>query len=95
MNKVQLTTNYRTHGKLLKKGEYVTIDDDQLKEYLRDKVIDEDLIEEVDDPAPKDVNDMTVPELKDYAKNNKIDLGVATKKDDILVVIKKAEEAQV
>ncbi|WP_028988037.1 hypothetical protein [Thermicanus aegyptius] len=45
----------------------------------------------VSKPAPvgglNDFNDMTVAELKQYAADNGIDLGGATKKGDILAVI--------
>ncbi|MNW63025.1 hypothetical protein D3C74_411910 [compost metagenome] len=37
------------------------------------------------------VDDMTVPELKAYAKLKELDLDGATKKDEILAAIKKAE----
>lgn len=35
----------------------------------------------------KTVPEMTVPELQDYARSNQIDLGEASKKDDVLAVI--------
>ncbi|MFD1954294.1 hypothetical protein ACFSL6_08920 [Paenibacillus thailandensis] len=41
--------------------------------------------------ADKPVGEMTVTELKAYAKANSIDLGEATKKDEILAKIKEAE----
>ncbi|WP_410769587.1 hypothetical protein [Fontibacillus sp. BL9] len=40
----------------------------------------------------KPVDDMTVPELKAYAKLKEIDLDGVTKKDDILAAIKAKEE---
>ncbi|MCR8994483.1 hypothetical protein [Brevibacillus laterosporus] len=39
----------------------------------------------------KTIDKMTVAELKEYANQHEIDLGEATKKDDILMVIKGAE----
>ncbi|ATO50140.1 hypothetical protein P4V86_19410 [Brevibacillus laterosporus] len=39
----------------------------------------------------KSIDKMTVAELKEYAIQHDIDLGEATKKDDILAVIKGAE----
>ncbi|MCR8983270.1 hypothetical protein [Brevibacillus laterosporus] len=39
----------------------------------------------------KSLDKMTVAELKEYAIQHEIDLGEATKKDDILAVIKGAE----
>ncbi|MGE7718037.1 hypothetical protein [Priestia megaterium] len=43
--------------------------------------------------GPKKIEDMTVPELKDFAEKMKIDLGDATKKDDIIQCIQKTMEA--
>lgn len=40
--------------------------------------------------AEKEVDEMTVDELKAYAAENNIDLGEATKKADILAAIKNA-----
>ncbi|WP_185999959.1 hypothetical protein ACLIMP_22280 [Novosphingobium aerophilum] len=39
-----------------------------------------------------DISKMTVPELKVFAETNGIDLGEATKKDDILAAIELANE---
>lgn len=41
----------------------------------------------------KKIEDMTVPELKSFAEEMEIDLGDATKKDDIIQRIQKAMEA--
>lgn len=46
-----------------------------------------DIVEEIE-VKPKSVDQMLVDELKEYAADNEIDLGKATKKDDILAVIK-------
>ncbi|AWP28718.1 hypothetical protein [Paenibacillus sp. Cedars] len=43
--------------------------------------------------GPKKIEDMTVLELKDFAEEMEIDLGDATKKDDIIQRIQKAMEA--
>lgn len=43
------------------------------------------------DKAEKLIEDMTVPELKEYATAKIIDLGDATKKEDILMAIKAAD----
>lgn len=40
------------------------------------------------------IEKMTVPQLKDYAAQNKIDLGEASKKEDILKVIQDAQQPQ-
>jgi len=44
-----------------------------------------------DDDQP--IDDMTIAELKDHAEGKGIDLGSATKKDDIIAAIKSATEA--
>lgn len=43
---------------------------------------------------PKGLNDMTVKELKAHATEHGIDLGAATKKDDILEVLEGAPKAE-
>ena len=43
---------------------------------------------------PTELKDMTVPQLKDYATEHKIDLGDATKKDDIIAAIELHKDAQ-
>lgn len=42
--------------------------------------------------TPKSVEEMTVPELKQYATENEIDLGETKKQKDILEVIQAHEE---
>lgn len=46
---------------------------------------------EEEQSGPKVLEDLNVAELKKYAKDNEIDLGEATKKDDILAVIQEAQ----
>ncbi|MDQ0091663.1 hypothetical protein J2T12_005103 [Paenibacillus anaericanus] len=46
---------------------------------------------EESEEAEKLIGDMTSPELKAYAKKKGIDLGDATKKEDILIKIQEAE----
>jgi len=55
----------------------------RVSEYLRDK-----------EAEGEDLNKMTVPELKEHAEANSIDLGDATKKADIIKAIKKATAAE-
>lgn len=45
------------------------------------------------DEKPKSIAAMTLEELKAYAAANSIDLGTATKKDDVRAAIEKAEAA--
>ncbi|MDF2563685.1 MAG: hypothetical protein K0Q53_80 [Massilibacillus sp.] len=49
------------------------------------KIIEEVVVDKID------VDNMTVVQLKEYATTNGIDIGDATKKEDILAVIKTAE----
>lgn len=44
----------------------------------------EELVNVIGDAVPKSLNEMTVPELKEFATVNGIDLGEAKKKDEIL-----------
>ena len=68
------------------------------KSYIRAGLatLAEEIKEQEQPSAPttlEDVNTMSVPELKAYAEKEKIDLGEATKKDDILeAVVKTFEE---
>ncbi|WP_019636129.1 hypothetical protein [Paenibacillus fonticola] len=48
---------------------------------------------ETDNPSSDvPIDKMTVPQLKEYAAEKKIDLGEATKKEDILKVIQDAQQ---
>lgn len=44
--------------------------------------------------AQVDLSSMTIPELREYAAGEEIDLGGATKKDDIIAVIQKFSEKE-
>ncbi|MDF2722106.1 MAG: hypothetical protein K0Q59_1781 [Paenibacillus sp.] len=52
-----------------------------------------DVVEEDDPEKPVELDDMTVPQLREYANTNNIDLGGATKKPDILSAIRAAQNA--
>jgi len=43
-----------------------------------------------DDQEPKSIEELTIPQLKAFAEEKGIDLGDATKKDDILSLIQAA-----
>ncbi|KMS59982.1 hypothetical protein V474_07745 [Novosphingobium barchaimii LL02] len=58
-------------------------------EGLKAELLDGEGYEEMDAP---DITKMTVAELKTFAETNGIDLGEATKKDDILAAIELANE---
>ena len=57
-------------------------------ERLVSKGMIEALPDEPEADKPKHVDDMTVAELKEYAEANGIDLGEASKKNDILAAVK-------
>lgn len=54
----------------------------------KDLVVEDETDKET---GSKSLEDMTIAELKAYAAEKEIDLGVATRKDDILAAIKAAE----
>lgn len=89
-----------------KNGRYVT---EVTEEHVESKAIfnvhdsnaivyvDKGYAERYKEPEPitlEEIKKMTVAELKDYATKNSIDLGEATKKDDVLEVIEKTFEVK-
>lgn len=76
----------RHNGQLYQKGEPFTV---TAKEYVRiEKHVT--VLEDDENVPPVPVTEMDLPDLKDYAKQHNIDLGKATKKEDILAAILKA-----
>lgn len=76
----------RHNGQLFEKGNSFSV---TAKEYERlEKYVT--VLEE--DAAPVSVTEMDLSDLKDYAKKHNIDLGKATKKEDVLAAILKAGE---
>ncbi|MFB0840966.1 hypothetical protein [Paenibacillus oleatilyticus] len=76
--------------------------DPNLLEWFRDHgyIVEEETTEESvasnDEPdTPKPIEEMTLPELKEYAEKNQIDLKGLTKKDDILAAIQGASNGSV
>ncbi|RAP29150.1 hypothetical protein C2W64_04097 [Brevibacillus laterosporus] len=65
-------------------GEVFEIEEEHLKGI-------EELVKITEEDEPKTLNKMTLAELKEYAIQHDIDLGEATKKDDILAVIQGVE----
>lgn len=63
-------------------------------EHERDKLLSAGFTireaEQADEQTEKSIDEKTVPELKEYAEKHTIDLQGATKKEDILELIKKA-----
>ncbi|WP_328802019.1 hypothetical protein T3H97_06315 [Paenibacillus sp. LX16] len=82
----------RHNGTLYEKGASFSLPANQY-ERIKAHVI---VLDEEDEPAAdpdKDIDEMTVPELRAHAEKLRIDLGEATKKDDILEKIKAAAAA--
>lgn len=77
----------RHNGQLHQQGESFSVNQ---KEYAR---LEEYVTVLEESSAPLPVSEMDLPALKDYAKQQNIDLGKATKKEDVLAVILKAGEA--
>lgn len=81
----------RHNGSPYKKGESFLIAEDQLPRIAKFvNVIDADEHE----GEPKEIDDMTLAELKEYAKRNDIDLDGATKKEDVLAKVKGEDGGQ-
>ena len=56
--------------------------------------VNETAVKVIGDVAPKSIEEMTIAELKKYAKDNEIDLGDAKKQKEILKAIQAAEEKE-
>ncbi|MCM3273666.1 hypothetical protein [Paenibacillus elgii] len=57
-------------------------------EYEKERLMTDGFVEIESEPiSKKAIEDMTLPELKEYAAEHRIDLGEAKKKDEILAVI--------
>ena len=87
--KVTFNCNVKVGEDLYKAGEEATVPEDAFETVHASKLI-EPKFEEIE-RAPKSIEEMTVAELKKYAKDNNIDLGEAKKKEEILEVIQAAE----
>lgn len=89
-----ILNKYNVLAPVLHAGAILTTGEIELSEPHGKRLVESGVLEQVE-AVNKPIEDMTVPELKDYAKQKEIDLGDATKKDDIVGIIKKAEELQV
>ncbi|MGE7977356.1 hypothetical protein [Psychrobacillus sp. NPDC093200] len=89
--KVTFTCNVKLGEDLYRAGDEATISEELFIsiEYL--KVIDSKY--ERIEKAPKTIDEMTVTELKKYAKDNNVDLGDAKKQKEILEAIQAAENS--
>ncbi|MCG7406776.1 hypothetical protein MH117_05040 [Paenibacillus sp. ACRRX] len=61
----------------------IELNDEQAERLVQAGAIEVELVQE-----DKELNDMSLPELKEFAKLNDIDLDGATKKENILLKIK-------
>ena len=87
--KVTFTSNVKLGEDLYRVGDEATITE-ELFESIEDLKVIESKYDRIE-KAPKTIDEMTVTELKKYAKDNDIDLGDAKKQKDILEVIQAAE----
>lgn len=86
MKKVEvINVPVRYNGVTYKREESFEMEDEHVIETLVN------VIGEVEH-APKSLEEMTVPELKQYAKDKEIDLGEAKKQKEIFEVIQAHEE---
>ena len=93
--KVKVVKNVKYGKRRYRAGDIVEIKESERDDFVGDKLIDLSYVP----PEPqeyKPLESRTVAELKEYAAENDIDLGEATKKEDILAAIlrglKSAEE---
>jgi hypothetical protein len=73
-----------------------SLDEDRLRdmvEEMRRREADGADIDPTDGAVTPSFDDMTIAELKEHADKKGVDLGSATKKDDIIAAIKAAEES--
>lgn len=89
--KVTFTSNVKLGQDLYRAGDEATISEEQF-ESIEDLKVIESKYERIE-KAPKTIEEMTVPELKKYAKDNNIDLGDAKKQKEILEAIQTAESS--
>lgn len=88
--KVKFNQNVKLGSELYRKDESAIVKEEVCGELETIGVIYDDYQPLSEDP--KNVGEMTVSELKEYATENDIDLGEAKKRDDILTVIQASEE---
>ncbi|MEK5070261.1 hypothetical protein [Sporosarcina sp. FSL K6-1508] len=88
--KVTFNRNVKLGNALHRKGDAAIVAENVCGELVELDVIEKGF--ELITIEPKRVEEMTVPELKEYATENDIELGEAKKRDDILAVIQSFEE---
>ncbi len=87
--RVTFTNNVKLGQDLYRAGDEATISE-EVFESIEDLKVIEPKFERIE-KVPKTIEEMTVPELKKYAKDNNIDLGDAKKQKELLEAIQAAE----
>lgn len=91
--KVTFNQNVKLGQKPYRTGGSAIVDEGVLDELLVAGVISSDYETVTKAPEkPKTIEEMTVPELKEYATEKNIDLGDAKKRDELLEAIQAAEK---
>ncbi|WP_438497161.1 hypothetical protein [Paenibacillus sp. IHBB 3054] len=89
---IALATGAKYNRKFYRAGEKILILPDEVESLIKDGVIRRDDVPEFEE-EDKPLDKMKLEELKGYAFEHAIDLGDATKKEDVLAVILKAGES--
>lgn len=96
--KVTLLKGIKYKGEPHKAGDTIDAETKDIAEMIAKGVVAKDTevpeegeVQGEPDPVETDIEKMKVPQLKEYAEVNGIDLGEATKKEEILNAIKEAE----
>lgn len=80
----------RHNGTLYEEGASFSLTTEQY-ERIKDHVT---VLDETEGEPEKSLDEMTLPELKAYAKAHEIELGDVTKKDEILAILKGVTAAE-
>lgn len=89
--KVKLSANVKYGKNRFVKGDVLEVTEEEYEQLLESKLIQNDYTESIQQ-KPKTIDEMTIPELKNYAAAREIDLGEAKKRDEILKAIQDAEK---
>lgn len=87
---VTFNRNVKLGAAIFRKGDTAQVPESDI-EHLAEVIETGYTLVELDEQS-KPVEEMTVPELKEYAVENSIDLGDAKKRDEILEAIQLAEK---
>lgn len=90
--KVTFNLNVKLGKDIYRIGDSTTVDEGVFDELEKKGVINDDYQPLA--KKPKKIEEMTIPELREYATNHGIELGDAKKRDEILEAIESAYGAQ-